>query len=324
MIFMVIIMLKDLKVVFMGTPEFSVPVLSMLIENTNVLLVVTQPDKAVGRGGKVSLSPIKELALKNNIEVFQPVKIRHDYERVLEVKPDIIITCAYGQIIPSAILDFPRFGCINVHASLLPKLRGGAPIHHAIMDGYMETGVTIMFMDKGMDTGDMIEKRALPITNFDNVGTLHDKLSVLGSELLKETLPNIISGNITRTKQDDSLATYAYNIKKEEELLDFNDKAIDIFNKVRGLNPFPGSYLTINNKVLKIYEVTYELTNNYDNALNGTIVIYDRKHLGIKCMDGIIYLQQVKKEGKKCMDIASFINGEKENLKGLVVNENAR
>mgnify|MGYP004659838051 FL=1 len=320
---MVIIMLKDLKVVFMGTPEFSVPVLSMLIENTNVLLVVTQPDKAVGRGGKVSLSPIKELALKNNIEVFQPVKIRHDYERVLEVKPDIIITCAYGQIIPSAILDFPRFGCINVHASLLPKLRGGAPIHHAIMDGYMETGVTIMFMDKGMDTGDMIEKRALPITNLDNVGTLHDKLSVLGSELLKETLPNIISGNITRTKQDDSLATYAYNIKKEEELLDFNDKAIDIFNKVRGLNPFPGSYLTINNKVLKIYEVTYELTNNYDNALNGTIVIYDRKHLGIKCMDGIIYLQQVKKEGKKCMDIASFINGEKENLKGLVVNENA-
>ena len=320
---MVIIMLKDLKVVFMGTPEFSVPVLSMLIENTNVLLVVTQPDKAVGRGGKVSLSPIKELALKNNIEVFQPVKIRHDYERVLEVKPDIIITCAYGQIIPSAILDFPRFGCINVHASLLPKLRGGAPIHHAIMDGYMETGVTIMFMDKGMDTGDMIEKRALPITNLDNVGTLHDKLSVLGSELLKETLPNIISGNITRTKQDDSLATYAYNIKKEEELLDFNDKAIDIFNKVRGLNPFPGSYLTINNKVLKIYEVTYELTNNYDNALNGTIVIYDRKHLGIKCMDGIIYLQQVKKEGKKCMDIASFINGEKENLKGLIVNENA-
>lgn len=320
---MVIIMLKDLKVVFMGTPEFSVPVLSMLIENTNVLLVVTQPDKAVGRGGKVSLSPIKELALKNNIEVFQPVKIRHDYERVLEVKPDIIITCAYGQIIPSAILDFPRFGCINVHASLLPKLRGGAPIHHAIMDGYMETGVTIMFMDKGMDTGDMIEKRALPITNFDNVGTLYDKLSVLGSELLKETLPNIISGNITRTKQDDSLATYAYNIKKEEELLDFNDKAIDIFNKVRGLNPFPGSYLTINNKVLKIYEVTYELTNNYDNALNGTIVIYDRKHLGIKCMDGIIYLQQVKKEGKKCMDIASFINGEKENLKGLIVNENA-
>lgn len=321
MIFMVIIMLKDLKVVFMGTPEFSVPVLSMLIENTNVLLVVTQPDKAVGRGGKVSFSPIKELALKNNIEVFQPVKIRHDYERVLEVKPDIIITCAYGQIIPSVILDFPRFGCINVHASLLPKLRGGAPIHHAIMDGYMETGVTIMFMDKGMDTGDMIEKRALPITNLDNVGTLHDKLSVLGSELLKETLPNIISGNITRTKQDDSLATYAYNIKKEEELLDFNDKAIDIFNKVRGLNPFPGSYLTINNKVLKIYEVTYELTNNYDNALNGTIVIYDRKHLGIKCMDGIIYLQQVKKEGKKCMDIASFINGEKENLKGLVVNE---
>lgn len=323
MIFMVIIMLKDLKVVFMGTPEFSVPVLSMLIENTNVLLVVTQPDKAVGRGGKVSFSPIKELALKNNIEVFQPVKIRHDYERVLEVKPDIIITCAYGQIIPSVILDFPRFGCINVHASLLPKLRGGAPIHHAIMDGYSETGVTIMFMDKGMDTGDMIEKRALPITNFDNVGTLHDKLSVLGSKLLKETLPNIISGNITRTKQDDSLATYAYNIKKEEELLDFNDKAIDIFNKVRGLNPFPGSYLTINNKVLKIYEVTYELTNNYDNALNGTIVIYDRKHLGIKCMDGIIYLQQVKKEGKKCMDIASFINGEKENLKGLVVNENA-
>lgn len=324
MMLMVIIMLKDLKVVFMGTPEFSVPVLSMLIENTNVLLVVTQPDKAVGRVGKVSYSPIKELALKNNIEVFQPVKIRHDYERILEVKPDIIITCAYGQIIPSAILDFPRFGCINVHASLLPKLRGGAPIHHAIMDGYMETGVTIMFMDKGMDTGDMIEKRALPITNFDNVGTLHDKLSVLGSELLKETLPNIISGNITRTKQDDSLATYAYNIKKEEELLDFNDKAINIFNKVRGLNPFPGSYLTINNKVLKIYEVTYELTNNYDNALNGTIVIYDRKHLGIKCMDGIIYLQQVKKEGKKCMDIVSFINGEKENLKGLIVNENAR
>ena len=193
---------KDLKIIFMGTPAFSVPVLEGLIESYNVIAVVTQPDKPVGRGGKISISPIKQVALDHNIEVYQPTKIREQYQEIVELNPDIIITCAYGQIIPKVLLDCPKYGCINVHASLLPKLRGGAPIHHAIIDGYNKTGITIMYMDVNMDTGDIISMRDIIIEDNDTMSTLHDKLKVLGRDLLLATLPNIISGNIHPIKQN--------------------------------------------------------------------------------------------------------------------------
>ena len=209
--------MKDKKVVFMGTPEFSVPVLEMLIENTNVIMVVTQPDSYVGRHhDELKFSPVKQVAIDNNIEVFQP---------------DVIITCAYGQIIPTELLEIPKYKAINVHASLLPKLRGGSPLHRAIINGYKETGITIMYMAPGMDDGDIITQKSIKIEETDNVGTIHDKLSILGRDLLKETLPNIFSGNITRTKQDESKVTFAYNIKREEEKIDFNKTKEEVFNQ---------------------------------------------------------------------------------------------
>lgn len=312
--------LKDLKVIFMGTPEFSLNVLEGLIEKTIVLAVVTQPDKIVGKNKEKSFTPVKKLALEHNIKVFQPEKIRKEYESVLELKPDIIITCAYGQIIPEVILDFPKYGCINVHASLLPKLRGGSPLHHAIIDGYDKTGVTIMYMDKGMDTGDIISQKAIDILESDTVGTIHDKLSVLGRELLLETLPSIINGTNKRIKQNSEEATYCHNITREEELIDFNKTTREIFNQVRGMNPYPVSYFTLQDLVYKVYEVTYEETNKFNDKKNGEIVICDKK-LGIKVNDGIIYLEDIKREGKRRMKIKDFLNGEKENLVGERCNE---
>ena len=215
------ILMNKIKVVFMGTPDFAVPVLEGLIENYEVVGVVSQPDKRVGRKQELVNTPIKEVALKHNILVFQPEKIKEDYGDILKLNPDIIVTCAYGQIIPSAILDYPRLGCINVHASLLPKLRGGAPIHKARIDDYGTTGVTIMYMDVKMDSGDIISQREVKILDSDNLESLHDKLSEVGTSLLLDTLPSIIDGSNSRTKQNEDEVTYAYNIKREEEHLDF-------------------------------------------------------------------------------------------------------
>ena len=218
--------MKDKRVVFMGTPEFSIPVLEMLIEKTNVVLVVTQKDAYVGRKHELKMSPIKEIALKNNIEVFTPTKIREDYDRILEVKPDIIITCAYGQIIPKILLDTPKYKAINVHASLLPKLRGGSPLHKCLIDGYQKTGITIMYMAEGMDDGDIIKQKSIKIEDSDNVGTIHDKLSIMGRDLLLETLPSIFNNTNDRIKQNENEVTFAYNIKHEDEKLDFKWKLI--------------------------------------------------------------------------------------------------
>ena len=312
--------MKDLKVIFMGTPEFSINVLSMLIKNTNVIAVVTQPDKIVGKNKEKSFTPIKKLAIEHDIKVLQPEKIRKEYDDIIKLEPDLIVTCAYGQIIPEIILNLPRLGCINVHASLLPCLRGGSPLHHAIIDGYDKTGVTIMYMDKGMDTGDIITQEEIPILKTDTVGTIHDKLSILGSELLLKTLPSIINGTNPRIKQDDSLATYCHNITHEEEIIDFNKKGIEIFNMVRGMNPYPVAYFTIDNVVYKVYEVDYEETDKFENKEIGEIVIHDKNNLVIRCSDGLIYLKKIKKEGKKLMDIKDYLNGEKESLIGLVCN----
>ncbi len=305
----------------MGTPEFSLNVLQALIDNTNVIGVVTQPDKIVGKNKDKSFTPVKELAVKNNILVLQPEKIRKEYEDILALNPDIIVTCAYGQIIPEVILNYPKYGCINVHASLLPKLRGGSPLHHALIDGYDKTGVTIMYMDKGMDTGDIISQEEVIISDEDNVGTIHDKLSLLGSQLLMKTLPTIIDGTRKRIKQDEKEATYCHNITHEEELIDFNKTGIEIFNQVRGMNPYPVSYFVLDNKIFKIYQVKYEKTNKYIDKKNGQVIIQDKSNLIIKVSDGVIKILDLKKEGKKRMLINDYLNGEKEDYEGMICNE---
>jgi len=305
--------MKNFKVVFMGTPEYSVPVLKGLIENYNVVGVVTQPDKEVGRGHEMSFSPIKKVALENNIKVVQPVKIRNEYDCVLSLEPDIIVTCAYGQIIPTEILDYPKYGCINVHASLLPKYRGGAPIHRAILNGEKETGITIMYMAPGMDDGDIISQEKVEIREDETVGQLHDVLSNLGAKLLLETLPSIFEGTNKRIKQDDSKVTLAKVIKKEDELIDFNDISINIYNKIRGLNPFPGAYTILDNKRIKIYKA--RIDKNSQNINPGTIIDVLKDGIVVKTKDGSIIIETLKMEGKKEMTVKEFLNGiKRENL----------
>ena len=308
--------MKDKKVVFMGTPEFAVPILEALIENTNVILVVTQSDKEVGRNKKLTFSPIKELAIKNNIEVFQPVKIRNDYEYILSFNPDIIITCAYGQIIPGELLESPKYKAINVHASLLPKLRGGAPIHHAIIDGYKETGITIMYMDEKMDEGNIIYQESIGINDSDNTGTLHDKLSILGSKMLIEVLPSIFDGTNKSVPQINEEATYGYNIKREDEKIDFNKTAREVFNQIRGLYPFPVAYALLEGETIKIID---SYVGEQTNGKIGEIRNIYKNGIGVKCVDKEIVITRLKPEGKKEMNASDYINGKrKENLLGKV------
>lgn len=313
--------MENIKVVFMGTPDFSVPILEGLIENYDVVGVVTQPDKEIGRNHELRFSPVKECAIKHNITVLQPVKIRKEYHDILKLKPDIIITCAYGQIIPKELLDYPKHGCINVHASLLPKLRGGAPLHRAIMNGESKTGITIMYMDEHMDTGDMISKEEILIDFTDTVGDIHDKLSFLGRDLLLKTIPDIISNKVKPIKQDDSEATYAPLIKREDELIDFNKKSLEIYNQIRGLNPYPVAYATLDGKVIKIYSATIK-DNIYTSKQNGEIVrIYD-DGIGISTSDSEIILKEIKPEGKRKMSAKEYLNGvDKNKLIGKVFNE---
>ncbi|MBQ8472807.1 MAG: methionyl-tRNA formyltransferase [Bacilli bacterium] len=313
-------MLKEIKVVFMGTPEFSVNILKSLIENTSVIGVVTQPDKMVGRKKELVYPRIKEVALENNILVFQPRNIKEEYQNILDLNPDMIITCAYGQIIPKEILDYPKYGCINVHASLLPKLRGGAPIHHAIIDGYKETGITIMYMDTHMDSGDIISQEKIEILETDTYQTLHDKLSILGSSLLIKTLPSILNNTNQRIKQDINEVTFGYNITRDEELIDFKKTMDEVYNKIRGLTQTPGSYFYLNNKIVKVYESFKVSDSTYQDKQLGEIVKVDKKGIYIKVKDGLIKITEIMMEGKKRMPVASFLNGNKENLVGLIAN----
>ena len=300
--------LKDLKVVFMGTPDFSLNVLQALIDNCNVIGVVSQPDRLVGRKKILTKTPVKILAEKHNIKVFQPLKIREEYQDILDLNPDIIVTCAYGQIIPKEILFTPKYKCINVHASLLPKLRGGAPIHKAIIDGYSETGITIMYMDTKMDNGDIISQSKIKIEDSDTVGTLFDKLSIMGSDLLIKTLPDIINNNINPIKQNEDEVTFAYNITREQEHIDFTKPVKQVYNQIRGLNPYPGAYALLNNKIIKIYDV--EMTNNInkDKAL-GEIIKIDKNGIIVNVLEGEIIIKSLQLEGKKKVNIKEIING---------------
>lgn len=307
----------NINVVFMGTPDFAVPILDVLIKNTNVLLVVTKPDAYVGRKKVLTYSPVKNKALENNIPVFQPLKIRNDYEEIKKYNPDLIVTCAYGQIVPKEVLDIPRLGCINVHASILPKYRGGAPIHYALINGEDETGITIMYMDEGMDTGDIIEMASIPILDSDNVESMHDKLSELGSKLLEEVLPSIINGTNKRVKQNNEEVSYAPTIKREDERLDFNMEALKVFNKVRGLNSWPLANMIIDDEEIKVIE---GYIGDNTNKEPGMIVEILKDAIGIACSDKIYYVTKIKPFGKKEMLVRDYLNGiNKDNLLGKIV-----
>lgn len=297
--------MKTLKVIFMGTPEFSVPSLEILHKTTNVLLVVTSPDAYIGRKRILTPSPVKEYATKNNIPVLTPQKINEIYQNIKELKPDIIITCAYGKMLPLEILNIPNLGCINIHASLLPKYRGGAPIHHAILNDEKETGITIMYMDEGMDDGDIIYQQEINIKEEDTLETLSNKLSLLGAKTIIETLPSIINKTNKRIKQDPNKVTYAPIIKREDEILDFNLTARDVFNKVRTFLPEPMAYFILD-------DIEYKVGKCFiteDKGIQSTIIKVEKDSFTIMTKDKGIKITEIKPTGKNLMTVKDFFNG---------------
>ena len=301
-----------MKAVFMGTPDFAVPTLQKMIDmGIEVTAVVTQPDKAKGRGKKVIYSPVKECALAHDLPVYQPVRIKKDPEFIQtlrDMQPDVIVVVAFGQILPKEILDIPRLGCVNVHASLLPKFRGAAPIQWSIIDGEEVTGVTTMLMDVGLDTGDMLLKAEIPMNPKETGGSLHDKLAAVGGELLEKTLIGLEAGTIVPEKQDDSQAgEYARMLDKELGHIDFNQPAVVIERLIRGLNPWPSAYTYIDGKTLKIWEAEV-LDRNY-GCEYGEVAEVTRNCLIIQTGIGALSVKSVQLQGKKRMDIAAFLNG---------------
>lgn len=301
-----------MKVVFMGTPEFSVGTLESLIENGHeVLAVVTQPDKPKGRGKAMAFPPVKEAALKHNIQIFQPRRVREpEFIEVLRnLNPDVIVVVAFGQILPKEILELPKYGCLNVHASLLPKYRGAAPIQWAVIDGEKESGVTTMRMDEGLDTGDMIMKTVVPIDKDETGGSLHDKLAVAGAKLCVETLKKYEDNSVVYEKQDDSLSNYAKILDKSMGDIDWNKSAIEIERLIRGLNPWPSAYSKLNNKTLKIWKAN--VIDKDSSCEPGEIVSLGKDYLHVQTGKGLLSITELQLEGKKRMNVEDFLRGVK-------------
>ncbi|PLR87519.1 methionyl-tRNA formyltransferase [Bacillus sp. V33-4] len=299
------------KIVFMGTPDFSVPVLRQIIaDGYEVIAVVTQPDRPVGRKRVMTPPPVKVEAVKQGIPVYQPEKIRQpeELEKILALKPDLIVTAAFGQILPKRLLEAPRYGCINVHASLLPELRGGAPIHYAIIQGKQKTGITIMYMVEKLDAGDILTQAEVPITEDDTVGTLHDKLSAAGAKLLSETLPKLLDGTLQSIAQNEEEATFAYNIKREQERIDWSKTGEQIYDHIRGLNPWPVAYTTMNGAVLKVWKA--EKINSSADAAPGTIIAIDADGFIVATGNQTaIKISELQPAGKKRMTAEQFMRG---------------
>lgn len=299
----------------MGTPDFAVPCLKMLNnENYNVVGVVTQTDKPKGRGKKLTAPPVKVFAKANRINVYQPEKLKPAFfENTLKkINPDLIIVVAYGKILPKYILDYPKYGCINVHASLLPKYRGAGPIQWAIINGERETGITTMFMTEKLDAGDIILRRKVEITEDDTAGTMHDKLADLGADVLRDTLKMLKSGNIIRVRQNDKEATYAPMLDKTTAKIDWNKDAYSLYNLIRGVNPWPVAYTELNGEILKIWKADIG-EECYNSDVPGTVLRYD-KELGLVVKTGedeTLYVKEIQIQGKKKMSIHEFIKGNK-------------
>lgn len=304
------------KIIFMGTPDFSTKVLEMLIAEHDVIAVVTQPDRPVGRKKVMTPPPVKKVALEHNIDVYQPEKLKgsEELEELLTLDADLIVTAAFGQLLPESLLNAPRLGAINVHASLLPKYRGGAPIHQAIIDGEEKTGITIMYMVKKLDAGNIISQKAINIEEDDNVGTMHDKLSFLGADLLKYTLPSIVNETNDSIPQDDSEATFASNISREDERINWNQSAQDIHNHIRGLSPWPVAYTTMDDKNLKLYS-SHIISGKNGNP--GKIIETTKKAIIIGTgSNDAIALTDMQLAGKKRMLVANYLSGVQESLVG--------
>lgn len=300
----------------MGTPAFSVPILESLIaEGYDIQAVVTQPDRPVGRKKIITPPPVKAAALKHDLLVLQPEKISGSPEmaQIIELAPDLIVTAAFGQFLPEKILQAPVHGAINVHASLLPKYRGGAPVHYSIIEGETETGVTIMEMVKKMDAGDILAQKAIPITKQDDVGTMFDKLSILGKELLLETLPDLLAGKITPVPQVEAEATFSPNISREQERIDWHKTAEAIDNQVRGMRPWPTAFTTYQGTNWKLWEVT-PLAETTEQA-PGTIIHRSKKELWIACGEGtVLQIDRLQPAGKGQLSIQEFLNGVGQNV----------
>lgn len=294
----------------MGTPDFSVPILRMLYdEGYSIAAVVTQPDRPVGRKRILTPPPVKEEALKLGLKVLQPEKLKgsEELQEILALNPDLVVTAAFGQILPKELLDAPKLGCINVHASLLPKYRGGAPIHQAIIDGEEKTGVTIMYMAEKLDAGDIISQREIPIEESDHTGIMFEKLSFLGRDLLKETLPSIIAGTNDRIPQDESKATFAHNISRDQERIDWSKSAKDIYNQVRGLHPWPIAYTTFQGENVKIWWAKVG-EPNFDGR-PGEIVKIEKKSFEVATGKGTVQILEIQPAGKKRMSAEEYLRG---------------
>lgn len=296
------------KIIFMGTPDFSVPILAKVHKEYGVDLVISQPARPVGRKKVMTDPPVADAAKLLGIEVYQPESMSTDeaLKVVNDIDPDLIITAAFGQLLPENILNVPRLGALNVHASLLPKHRGGAPIHRALINGDSETGVTIMYMAKKLDAGDIISARSIKIEETDNTGILFDKLSRVGTALLLETLPDVLDGTKDRVEQDDAKATFSPNISKSDEVIDFNQSARDVFNQIRGLSPWPVGHTMVGDKRLKIFSATLPDTRATQEP--GTITGKSETGFLVAAADGLVNITEVQLSGKKKNNALDFIN----------------
>jgi len=304
------------KIVFMGTPDFSTGVLEMLIQEYDVIAVVTQPDRPVGRKKILTPPPVKKVALEHNIPVYQPEKLNNssELEEIINLKPDLIVTAAFGQLLPKSLLDTPKHKAINVHASLLPKYRGGAPIHYAVMNGEKKTGITIMYMAEKLDAGNIISQDEVEILENDTVGEVHDKLATLGTELLKKTLPTIFNGTNDSIVQDDSLATFASNISREDERIDWTKDAQTIHNHIRGLSPWPVAYTTMDGKNLKLWRS--EIVENVKGEPGEIIeTTKDAIIVATGSEDGVA-LTEIQLAGKKRVKTRDYISGLQSKIDG--------
>ncbi len=299
----------------MGTPDFAVDTLEAIVNaGHEVALVVTQPDKAKGRGKKVCYTPVKEKALEHDLPVAQPEKVREEtfVEQLQAIAPDVIVVVAFGQILPESILNIPKYGCINVHASLLPAYRGAAPIQWAVIDGLTESGVTTMYMEKGLDTGDIILQSKLSLAPDETGGSLFDKLAKEGAALLVKTLTMLEAGTAIRTKQDESKSSYAKMLTKDMGCLDFNKDAVTLERLIRGLNPWPSAFTKIQDKTLKIYVAEVVSEDVITSAAEpGTVIAVDKKSFTVRCGKGALRILNLQLEGKKRMDTSAFLLGYK-------------
>lgn len=304
-------MKRTLGIVFMGTPDFAVPTLKNLIGNNYYIkAVVTQPDRPKGRGKKISYSPVKQEAMGHGFKILQPEKLSTEFiNNLVELKPDLIIVVAYGKILPESVLRTPPLGCVNVHASLLPQYRGAAPIHRALINGEKTTGITTMYMTKGMDTGDIILQRDTNIKEDETVGLLHDRLAEMGAEVLLETIEYIVKGNVFRREQDQEKATYAPPLKREEEIINWEDSARNIFNQVRGMNPWPGAYTFFKEKRLKIWGS--RVAQEEGSFKPGKVLKINEEGIKIGTGKGILLATELQLSGSRKMSAVDFLKGNK-------------